>query len=46
MDQETGSRNKEGGAVSKVESARVVLAPKWSGALRGGSGLSNPFAYC
>jgi len=31
-----------GGAISKVESARVVLAPNGMVLLRGGSGLSNP----
>ncbi len=31
MVQETGSGNRGGGAVSKVELAQVVLAPKWRG---------------
>ncbi len=32
---ETGSGNGGGGAVSKVESAQVVLAPKWRGIFEG-----------
>jgi len=38
----TGSRNIGRGAISKVESAQVVLAPKWQGVLRGESGFVNP----
>jgi len=34
-------RNIGGGAISNVESAWVVLAPKWWGILRGGSGFVN-----
>ncbi len=44
-DQETRSRNRGGGAVSKVKLSRVILAPNGTVLLRGGSGLSNLFAY-
>jgi hypothetical protein len=42
LDWETGSRNREGGAISKVESARVVLAPSGAILSRVESRLSNP----
>ena len=45
MDKETGSRNREGGAVSKVELARVILAPNGAVLLSGGSGFNNPLYY-
>ncbi len=34
-----------GGAISKVESAQVVLAPNGVVLLRGGSGLSKPVVF-
>ncbi len=40
-DQETGSGNRGGGAVSKVESAQIVLVLKWCGILRGGYEFGN-----
>ncbi len=36
-------KSKGRGAVSKVESARVILVPNGAVLLRGGSGLDNPY---
>ncbi len=44
-DQQTGSRNRGGGAVSKAELAGLVLVPSGAVFLRGGSGLSNPLTF-
>ncbi len=43
-DRETGSRNIGGGAVSKVESARVFWCQSGVVFLRGGSGFANLIA--
>jgi hypothetical protein len=38
-------QHRGGGAISKVESARVILAPNGAVLLRGGSGLNNLLYY-